>query len=300
MEKQKEGIRLNKMLSESGVCSRREADRLVEAGRVFVDGKKAVAGMRVLPGQKVICDGKEAGGRDKPVLLAVNKPRGIVCTTSDRDRAENIVDFLKYPVRVYPVGRLDKDSEGLLLMTNQGALVNDILKSRNGHEKEYLVTVDKPVTDDFLKKMGQGVAILDTVTKPCRVEKAGEKSFRIILTQGLNRQIRRMCEALGYQVKTLKRTRIMNIELGNLKTGEHREISKKELAVLKKTLADKRGSGQPGEKKKGSGNEKYADGKDTGRKDRYKRQTDGKDRDRKNTDRKGTDKRHTDGRQKRK
>lgn len=248
-----EGVRLNKMLSELGICSRREADRLVEAGKVYVDGKKASMGMRILPGQKVICDGKETGSRDKPVLIAVNKPRGIVCTTSDKDRAENIVEFLKYPVRLYPIGRLDKDSEGLLLMTNQGWLANEISKSRNGHEKEYLVTVDRPVSDSFLRKMGQGVEILDTVTKPCRVEKAGEKSFRIILTQGLNRQIRRMCEALGVQVKTLKRTRIMNIELGNLKTGAYRDVTRSEMATLKKTLSEHRMDGQTEGKKKGFG-----------------------------------------------
>ena len=257
------------MLSEAGLCSRREADRLIESGKVLVDGQKAVTGMKVLPGQKVVCDGKEAGGRDKPVFLAVNKPRGIVCTTSDKDRAENIVEFLKYPVRIYPLGRLDKDSEGLLLMTNQGWLVNGILKGSNGHEKEYYVTVDRPVTDVFIKKMCQGVEILDTVTKPCKVEKAGEKSFRIVLTQGLNRQIRRMCEALGFQVKTLKRTRIMNIELGKLKTGEYREVTRAEYAVLKKTLAgdkaakDKAVKGRDIKnkdiKKKGSGDGKQKD-----------------------------------------
>lgn len=229
-------IRLNKYLSESGVCSRREADRLIEAGKVLVDGETAVTGMKIDPSQAVICDGKPVGGRERPVLLAVNKPRGIVCTTSDKDRAENIVDFLDYPIRVYPVGRLDKDSEGLLLMTNQGDLVNRILRARHGHEKEYLVTVDRPVTEEFLRKMGSGVPILDTVTRPCVVEKTGEYAFRIILTQGLNRQIRRMCEALGRQVRTLKRVRIMNLTLGSLKTGEYREVAGRELEELMQLL----------------------------------------------------------------
>ena len=205
-----EEIRLNKYLSEAGVCSRREADRLIEAGKVTVDGVTASMGMKVVPGQQVVCDGKTVGGKDRPVLLAVNKPRGIVCTTSDKDRAENIVEFLNYPIRVYPVGRLDKESEGLLLMTNQGEMMDQILRGRNGHEKEYQVTVDKKITGDFIRRMGAGVAILDTVTRPCEVEQTGEKTFRIILTQGLNRQIRRMCEVLGYQVTKLRRVRSMN------------------------------------------------------------------------------------------
>lgn len=225
-------VRLNKFLSESGVCSRREADRLIEAGRVLVDGEPAVTGMKIAPSQIVSCDGKMVGGRERPVLLAVNKPRGIVCTTSDKDRAENIVDFLHYPVRIYPVGRLDKDSEGLLLMTNQGELVNQILRARHGHEKEYLVTVDRPVTEEFIRRMGGGVPILDTVTRPCFVEQTGGHSFRIILTQGLNRQIRRMCGELGFKVCTLKRTRIMNLTLGSLKSGEYREVSGGELGEL--------------------------------------------------------------------
>ena len=231
-----EAVRLNKFLSESGFCSRREADRLIEAGKVKVDGLTASMGMKVKPGQQVEADGTVIGGKDRPVVLLVNKPRGIVCTTSDKDRAENIVEFLNYPVRIYPVGRLDKDSEGLLLMTNQGELVNQILKGRYGHEKEYLVTVNKEITAAFLERMRKGVKILDTVTRPCTVEQTGEKSFRIILTQGLNRQIRRMCEALGYQVRTLKRVRIMNLKLGTLKTGEYREITKEELQELERLL----------------------------------------------------------------
>lgn len=231
-----EEIRLNKYLSEAGVCSRREADRLIEAGKVTVDGVTASMGMKVVPGQQVVCDGKTVGGKDRPVLLAVNKPRGIVCTTSDKDRAENIVEFLNYPIRVYPVGRLDKESEGLLLMTNQGEMMDQILRGRNGHEKEYQVTVDKKITGDFIRRMGAGVAILDTVTRPCEVEQTGEKTFRIILTQGLNRQIRRMCEVLGYQVTKLRRVRIMNIKLGNLKTGAYREVTGAELAELNRLL----------------------------------------------------------------
>lgn len=235
MEKQSrmaEGTRLNRYLSEAGICSRREADRLIEAGKVLVDGTPAVMGMKINPGQSVLCDGKPVKGRENPVLLAVNKPRGIVCTTSEKDRAENIVQYLSYPARIYPVGRLDKDSEGLLLMTNQGELVNAILRGRYGHEKEYQVTVDRPVTDEFLKRMRAGVPILDTVTKPCAVTRTGSCSFQIILTQGLNRQIRRMCQALGYEVRILKRLRIMNIKLGNLKTGEYREIRGEEQQEL--------------------------------------------------------------------
>lgn len=231
-----EEIRLNKYLSEKGICSRREADRLVEAGKVLVDGKKAVMGMKIHANQTVVCNGKTVGGAEakkiKPVLLVVNKPRGIVCTTSDKDRAPNIVEFMDYPNRIYPVGRLDKDSEGLLFMTNQGDLVNKIMRSANAHEKEYIVTVDKPLTKAFLASMRDGVPILDTVTRPCFMEATGIREFRIILTQGLNRQIRRMCEYLGYQVRTLKRTRIMNIRLGNLKTGDCRKVTPAEYAQL--------------------------------------------------------------------
>ena len=231
-----DGIRLNRYLAETGICSRREADRRIADGRVTIDGKTAQVGQKLMPGQVAACDGIQISEKDKPVLLAVNKPRGIVCTTSDKDRAENIVEFLNYPVRIYPIGRLDKDSEGLILMTNEGELVNRILRARYGHEKEYLVTVDKPVTDDFIRKMGAGVEILDTVTRPCEVEKTGKTSFRIILTQGLNRQIRRMCEALGYKVQTLKRIRILNIKLDGLKMGEYREVTTREREELEKIL----------------------------------------------------------------
>lgn len=241
MTKEAAEIRLNKFLSESGYCSRREADRLIEAGKVKVDGTVAFMGMKIKAGQQVEAEGTIVSGKDRPVILLVNKPRGIVCTTSDRDRAENIVEFLDYPIRVYPVGRLDKESEGLILMTNQGELVNQILKGRYGHEKEYLVTVDRELTEQFLSKMQKGVKILDTVTKPCVVERIGDKAFRIILTQGLNRQIRRMCEALGYRVRSLKRVRIMNLKLGNLKTGEYREITKNEMRELQRILEGKQG-----------------------------------------------------------
>ena len=231
-------IRLNKYLSDAGVCSRREADRLVENGKVMVDGEVAVMGMQICPGQKVVCDGKPVGEKEKPVFLIVNKPRGIVCTTSDKDHAENIVEFLNYPQRIYPVGRLDKDSEGLLLMTNQGDIVNKILRGGNAHEKEYAVAVDHPVTEEFLKQMCEGVRIedLDVTTKPCRAWKTGSHTFHIVLTQGLNRQIRRMCRALDYHVMNLKRVRIMNIQLGTLKRGEYRELTEKELSDLMKLV----------------------------------------------------------------
>lgn len=243
-----EEIRLNKYLSEMGICSRREADRLIESGKVLVDGRLAVTGMKVTAGQKVVCDGKAVGEsrkdggtrKPKPVLLMVNKPRGVVCTTSDKDRAMNIVELVKYPERVYPVGRLDKDSEGLILMTNQGDLVNKMMRAGNAHEKEYMVTIDKPVTAAFVEKMQAGVWLdeLNVTTRPCVVEATGKKEFRIILTQGLNRQIRRMCEALGCHVLTLKRVRIMNLKLGNLKSGTYRRIGADEYGELLELLED--------------------------------------------------------------
>lgn len=233
-KKLEEAVRLNKYLSDAGICSRREADRLIEAGQVTVDGRTAEMGMRVFPSQEIFCDGKRVSGKDRPVFLIVNKPKGIVCTTSDKDRAENIVDFLHYPRRVYPVGRLDKDSEGLLLLTNQGDVVNKILRAGNAHEKEYAVAVSRPVTEEFLKKMQEGVWLEDlaVLTKPCRAWQTGPHTFRIILTQGLNRQIRRMCRALDYHVVNLKRVRIMNLNLGNLKRGEYRELTDGEISEL--------------------------------------------------------------------
>ncbi len=251
-----EEMRLNKYLSDSGVCSRREADRLVEEGQVLVDGVPAVMGMKVTGEEEIICRGVKVSGRKKErkILLAVNKPRGIVCTTSDKDRAENIVEFLGYPVRVYPIGRLDKDSSGLILMTNQGDIVNKILRGSNRHEKEYTVRVNKPITGEFLDRMRKGVEILDTVTRPCFVEKTGGYTFRIILTQGLNRQIRRMCDALGYRVVALKRVRIMNICLGDLPVGQYREVTAEEWKELERLLeGSENGPGGFGENLKEAG-----------------------------------------------
>ena len=223
--------RLNKFLSDAGVCSRREADRLIESGQVTVDGKRAVPGMKVGPGQEVRVGKKVVGGRRERIVLAVNKPVGIICTEERRER-RSIVRFLNYPERITYAGRLDKDSEGLLIMTNDGDLINGMMRARYGHEKEYKVTVDREVTRDFLDRMAAGVPILDTVTRPCQVQKIGKYTFSIILTQGMNRQIRRMCEALGYQVKDLLRTRILNIRLGNLKEGEYRQVTDEELNEL--------------------------------------------------------------------
>ena len=233
-----EEMRLNKYLSDSGICSRREADRLIEQGQVLVDGVPASMGMKVTGTEEIVCGGVEVSSRKKErkILLAVNKPRGIVCTTSDKDRAENIVEFLNYPVRIYPIGRLDKDSSGLILMTNQGDIVNKILRGSNNHEKEYMVRVNKPITGEFLDQMRNGVEILDTVTKPCVVEKTGGYTFRIILTQGLNRQIRRMCAALDYRVVSLRRVRIMNIQLGDLRTGAYREVTDQEWSELERLM----------------------------------------------------------------
>ena len=231
----KEPVRLNKYLSEAGVCSRREADRLIESGRVTVDGQRAQTGMRITPGQVVKVGRKVVSKQDEMIVLAVNKPRGIICTEERRER-NSIVRFLDYPVRVTYIGRLDKDSRGLLLMTNNGDIINKMMRAANYHEKEYKVTVDKEITDDFIRKMASGVAILDTVTRPCRVEKLGKYTFRIILTQGLNRQIRRMCETLGYEVRDLVRVRIMNIRLGSLKEGEYRKLTDAELNELHEML----------------------------------------------------------------
>lgn len=228
-----EPMRLNKFLSDAGVCSRRQADRYVEQGRILIDGEPAQMGQKVLASQDIRVDGKRVSVSRKQIVLAVNKPKGIVCTTEKREK-DNIVDFIGYPERIYPVGRLDKDSEGLILMTNDGELMNEILKARNYHEKEYEVTINRPVTNAFLKQMSEGVEILDTVTRPCKVKRTGVYTFRIILTQGLNRQIRRMCEACGYRVRELKRLRIMNIHLGSLPTGEYREITGEELSKLEK------------------------------------------------------------------
>lgn len=236
-EKKQEPVRLNKFLSEAGVCSRREADKLIDSGRVTIDGKRASTGEKVLPGQIVRVGKKIVSRQDEMVVLAVNKPVGIVCTEEKRER-NSIVRFLNYPIRVTYIGRLDKDSRGLLLMTNNGDIINKMMRAGNRHEKEYKVTVDKEITPEFLKRMAEGVPILDTVTRPCKVKKIGKYTFSIILTQGLNRQIRRMCEALGYQVRDLQRLRIMNIELGNLKEGQYRKLTDEELNKLYDQIKD--------------------------------------------------------------
>ncbi len=232
-----EPIRLNKYLSEAGVCSRRNADKLIENGRVTVDGTPAQTGMKVFPGQVVRVGKKVVSKTGEMVVLAVNKPVGIVCTEEPRER-RSIVRFLNYPIRVTYIGRLDKDSRGLLLMTNNGDIINKMMRAGNRHEKEYKVTVDKELTPEFIRHMSDGVQILDTVTRPCQVTQIGKYTFTIILTQGLNRQIRRMCEALGYQVRDLQRTRVMNIRLGSLKEGEYRKLTDAELDELYEQMKD--------------------------------------------------------------
>ncbi len=238
-------IRLNKYLSEAGLCSRREADKWITSGRVTVDGKIATPGTMVGEGQTVKVGKKIIGAKNKKVVLLVNKPVGVVCTEDMREK-HNIIRFLKYPTRVTYAGRLDKDSEGLLIMTNDGELIQEIMRAKNEHEKEYKVTVNKEITDEFINQMSSGVRItktekgkliLDEVTRPCKVEKIGKYTFSIILTQGLNRQIRRMCETLNYKVTQLKRVRIMNLELGHLKSGEYRETTDEELNLLRKSIS---------------------------------------------------------------
>ena len=227
--------RLNKFIADSGYCSRREADRLIEEGRVLVDGRPGALGDKVLPGMSVTVDGHSLTGESEKVYLLLNKPRGIVCTADPREPM-NVVDYIGHPARVFPVGRLDKDSEGLLMLTSDGEIVNRMLRAAGGHEKEYEVTIDRPVTRDFVDKMMAGVPILDTVTLPCKVRRTGDRSFNIILVQGLNRQIRRMCEALGANVTHLRRIRIMNLRLGSLKPGEWRDLTPAELGALMKQL----------------------------------------------------------------
>lgn len=241
-------IRLNKYLSEAGVCSRREADRLIESGIVTVDGKTAAPGMKVEDGQEVRVGKKVIKSKTEKTVLAVYKPAGIVCTEDKREK-KNIIRFLNYPVRITYAGRLDKDSEGLLIMTNDGDLINGMMRARYAHEKEYKVRVNKEVTPEFIEKMSRGVHIrdkeknLDAVTRPCTVKKTGKYTFSIILTQGLNRQIRRMCEALGYKVDVLKRIRIMNVELGDLKPGQVRELTEQELKELYGTVKERENVG---------------------------------------------------------
>lgn len=230
-------IRINKFLSEAGVCSRREADRKIENGEVMINNRVAVAGDKVLPCDTVYVNGRPVQKEEEMILLVLNKPAGIVCTAEKREK-NNVIDFLKYPKRIYPIGRLDKDSEGLLLMTNNGEIVNKIMRSGNMHEKEYIVTVNKPVTDSFVRGLAGGVPLveLNTTTRKCKVEKIASRKLRIVLTQGLNRQIRRMCEYFDYRVVKLERVRIMNIELGDLKSGEYREVTKAEYDTLMKLI----------------------------------------------------------------
>ena len=238
-------MRLNKFLSSIGFCSRRQADKYIENGKIYIDDSVAGLGTELYDKQKVYFEKTYIGQIDdlklkQRIVLAVNKPRGIVCTSSDKDRAENIVDFINYPLRIYPVGRLDKDSEGLLLMTNDGSLVNALMKAKNHHEKEYIVEVNKNIDEAFLQAMSSGVYIkeLKVKTRKCYIEKISEKSFKIILTQGLNRQIRRMCESLGFKVLRLRRIRIVNITLGKLKTGEYRKLSTTELDTLDSLIGE--------------------------------------------------------------
>ena len=229
--------RINKYLSEVGYCSRRRADRLIEEGKVTINGKVTEIGSKVEDDDKVEVEGQRIKKltKQKKIYLAFNKPVGIVCTTNRRIEPHNIIDFIKYPKRIFPIGRLDKDSEGLIFLTNDGDIVNKILRARNNHEKEYIVIVNRPINREFIKRMSNGVEILDTKTKNCLVKQLGQKKFKIILTQGLNRQIRRMCEFLGYKVQSLKRVRIMNIKL-DLPTGKYREFTKEELLELNKSL----------------------------------------------------------------
>ena len=236
----RQGARLNKYIANSGICSRREADRRIQEGRVKIDGRVAALGDLVLPGMVVTCDGKRVSGDGERAYILLNKPRGIVCTTDPREPM-NVVDYVNHPVRIYPVGRLDKDSEGLLLLTSDGDIVNKILRASGGHEKEYEVEVDKPLTREFMEQMMRGVPILDTITLPCKLRRTGARSFNLVLVQGLNRQIRRMCEALGYTVKKLKRVRINNLRIGNLQPGQWRELTEAELTGLMESIKDSTG-----------------------------------------------------------
>ena len=238
MQEQTEGIRLNKYQSEIGHCSRRAADRLIEEGRVQINGVQVIMGQKVTPLDRIEVDGVLVEDlQERNVYIAFNKPIGIVCTTDTRVEKDNIIDYINYPTRIFPIGRLDKPSEGLILLTNDGDIVNKILRARNNHEKEYIVTVNKPVTTEFVEKMANGIPILDTITRKCVVQQIHKNQFRIILTQGLNRQIRRMCEYLDYRVVKLKRIRIMNIEL-NVGVGKYRDLTKKEMVELQNLIAD--------------------------------------------------------------
>ena len=233
------GIRINKFLSEAGVCSRREADRQIDAGNVTIDGRTAVTGDKVIEGQKVCFNGNEVTKEQEMILIAFNKPVGIVCTAEKREK-NNVIDYINFPKRIYPIGRLDKDSKGLLLLTNNGDIVNKMMRSGNMHEKEYIVTVNKPISDSFIRGLAGGVPLVElgVTTRKCHVKKLSNKTFKIILTQGYNRQIRRMCEYFGYRVVELERVRIMNITLGDLKEGEYRDITAQEYGQLKKMISN--------------------------------------------------------------
>ena len=237
-------MRLNKYISETGVCSRREADKWIEAGRVTCNGAPAALGTKVAEGDEVRIDGDLIGHKKKSVYIALNKPVGIICTTESHIE-DNIIDHIGFPERIFPVGRLDRDSEGLILLTNNGDIVNEILRSENNHEKEYWVTVDRPITDLALRMLSQGVKIMGEITKPSKVMRVNDQSFRIILTQGLNRQIRRMCSALGYKAQRLQRVRIMTIHLGDLRPGQWRHLTPAELSGFLPSQARKDAAGTP-------------------------------------------------------
>lgn len=228
-------MRINKFLSEAGITSRRGADKWIEAGRVVINGEPAELGSKVEDGDLVEVDGKPVSVEEQLVYLMLNKPVGITSTT-ERHVEGNVIDFVNHPLRIFHIGRLDKDSDGLLLLTNDGDIVNEILREEHGHEKEYIVTVDRPISDEFVREMERGVPILDTVTKPCKVRKLGSRKFNITLTQGLNRQIRRMCTALSYNVVSLRRMRVMNLTLGNLPVGQWRDLTDTERTSLFKEL----------------------------------------------------------------
>jgi 23S rRNA pseudouridine2604 synthase len=233
---QTEAVRINKFLSEMGYCSRREADKLIAVGRVQVNGKKIEMGTKVSPSDRIEVDGTLIGvQKEKPIYLAFHKPVGIVCTTDTRVEKDNIIDYINFPSRIFPIGRLDKPSEGLIFLTNDGDIVNKILRAHNKHEKEYVVQVNKPITHDFVKRMQNGIPILDTVTRKCTVKQTHKQEFRIVLTQGLNRQIRRMCEYLGYRVTRLKRVRIMNVNL-DTKVGQWRHLTTKEVKDIQRMV----------------------------------------------------------------
>jgi 23S rRNA pseudouridine2604 synthase len=236
-EDHSEGIQINKYISNSGFCSRREAEKLIEQARVTINNELVLLSARVFPGDEVAIDGERIKNKQRPIYIALNKPVGVTSTTDTSDKT-NIISFMNHPKRIFPVGRLDKDSEGLILLTNDGDIVNKILRAGNNNEKEYVVTVDKELTGDMIRQMGAGVKILGERTKPCYIKQEAPRRFRIILKQGLNRQIRRMCAEFGYKVKTLKRIRIMHITLGNLTAGKWRYLTQPEIVQLEKTLSN--------------------------------------------------------------